>query len=71
MYKIFGPISIFYALDTFIEIRRAVPPFAMVSSAAASLFSGSAAPVVLPHLIAVAGPSWICCLICAFLTYIG
>jgi len=45
MYEIFGHIAIFYALDTFIEIRRAVLPFAVESSVEASLFSGSAAPV--------------------------
>jgi len=31
-------------LDTFTEISRAVPAFAVVSSAKVSVFSGSAAP---------------------------
>jgi len=38
-------LAYFYTLDTFIEIRCPVPPFAVVSSVEALLFSGSAAPV--------------------------
>ena len=38
-------LAYLYALETFIEIRRAVSPFAVVSSAETLLFSGSVAPV--------------------------
>jgi len=57
MYRIFEDIGIFYALDTFIEIRRAVTwlatksgwaqrkrPFAVVSSAEASFIFGQCCP---------------------------
>ena len=47
--KFWDILAYFYALDTFIEIRRAVPPSAVISSAQASLFSGSAPPVVTLH----------------------